>query len=89
MSEINNNCDKCPIIVKEIGIVKVSQEKLLMKVEDIYKSLNGSLDEKGWLTRIVTLEEKVTLLEARLKIVEESISPTLARIEDKIDRMIK
>jgi hypothetical protein len=85
----SERCSKCPILIKEVGVVKDMQQKMSAKINDIYNSLNGSLNVAGWLSRIESLEKTVTLFDTRLTILEEKINPILERIEGKIDKLIK
>jgi len=85
----NRNCDTCPILVKNIGVVFDMQGKLMAKLEEISTSLNGTPEGPGWMTRTRMLEERVAVLEERITNVKEGIIFRFENVERNITDMTK
>jgi predicted nucleotide-binding protein (sugar kinase/HSP70/actin superfamily) len=60
--DISKSCSKCPIIQRDVGIIKAAAAKIEEIADKMYLILNGNLEKRGLLSRMQGMEEKLDLL---------------------------
>jgi hypothetical protein len=71
--DVSRICSKCPIILKEIGVVKARQAEILTKLDDMRKER---------VSPVESLERRVTALEIKYSELRDG---TIARLDNISD----